>query len=921
MSLLKNSIVKEMRKRLQPGNKIKIGNMTICIDRSDEDARGSTCLVYEGHIEDTRGIIVDNEVIIKEFYPISNLKNKFDIKREGEKLIVSDKTKKDSEYKMRLRQFEAGFEMQKKLSKSDMMEILVKPYLYGAYGDSYYLVSDIHLGKPMEKIVFSSLREKLLATICVTDTIAMLHESGYIMIDFKPENLLWVEATRRNKIVYLMDIDSVLSYENIEQIQYQDIRYSKAYVAPQLRQFIQICRTEPYQFKDKRRIYLTPKINTYSIGVYLFELLFERFPEKEDYKNIEQILEKEYIVSDSTNWRTAHKDIDSEEERFLLHEAKLRKENKENNAKNCEINLQEKEALKKIAKILRKALSQRPLRQYSAAQKLLEDLNEAYEILTSNLYIPRRKMEEANAAFATYNLLEKYPLYLYSSGEERSAVYDQEARSYSTLVEFDNIQILNIAIVGSHSSMRKAMLQNAISIGQMLDSRLKIHLIAEDTEKFWEQFTKENPELKNTVVWSNNGGCSHSDIDSFITDEPFAYIDCIQCQNTREEQKKISQLAKQNCKYFVLLEEEKEKNKELAEILVKNIVKKQGEEHFIGYLEYNFSYDMVAKVKKDYDNIILYPISAYHLSEVYHENMYKEKIFKMALKIHEYYLGEYKISKSREKTLAKKLYQDVYSMESSERAAVHSLYKLASLGIYDKTWSSMREFESMIVENDELVFSKLSWLEHRSWTAYMVVHGAISVRNYEQIKKYAYKNGNDWKNRNGSTLHMGHPCIRASRMERKLSEYTNWKEIEDIVDTLGLDPLDKCSYEVWRVIRDIVQEREKEITNILDEIMEWSEKDEKWSENTSEMERIVEGVQKCISYIKTGEIRYDLDERKRIENCVENLQKNVQNNEGIRKYIEELKRQIEPILDYFWDRDFKLADEKMVKAVLDIAFI
>lgn len=902
-----------MRKRLQPGNKIKIGDMTICIDRSDEDARGSTCLVYEGHIEDTRGIIVDNEVIIKEFYPISNLKDKFDIKREGEKLIVSDKTKKDSEYKMRLRQFEAGFEMQKKLSKSDMMEILVKPYFYGAYGDSYYLVSDIHLGKSMEKIVFSSLREKLLATICVTDTIAMLHESGYIMIDFKPENLLWVEATRRNKIVYLMDIDSVLSYENIEQIQYQDIRYSKAYAAPQLKQFIRICRTEPYQFKDKRRIYLTPKINTYSIGVYLFELLFGRFPKKDDYRNIEQILEKEYIASDNVNEKNTYKDVDLEKTRdnSFLCEAKLSGENKRDTI-NTDIDLKEKEALKKIAKILRKALSQRPLHQYPSAQKLLEELNEVYEILTSNLYIPRRQMEEANAAFATYNLLEKHPLYLYSSERKCTTFYGQ----------WKKIQILDITIVGSYSSMRKAMLQNVISIGQMLDSKLNIHLIAEDTENFWKQFTEENPELKSIVEWSINDGFIHSDIDSFITDEPFAYIDCIQCQNTREKQKKISRLAEQGCKYFVLFEEEEEKNKELSESLTKSILKKQREEeYFIGYLQYDFSANIEKKGKKYYDYITLYPISAYNLSDIYHENIYKEKVFKIALKIHEYYLGEYKISKSREKILAKQLYQDVYSMESSERTAVHSLYKLASIGIYDKTWSNMKEFELMIMGKDELVFSKLSWLEHRSWVAYMVTHGAVSVRNLEQMKEYAYKNGNDWKNKSGNILHIGHPCIRASRTERKLSGYTNWKELENIVDILALDPLDKCSYEVWSAIRDIVLERETEIEDIFGKIMEVSKSDIKLSEYISDIEELMEKVQECINYIKVGEIKYDFDKRKTIQYGLEKLKKRFETNESIGKYIEQLKRQIEPVLDYFWDRDFKLADEKMVRAVLDIVFI
>lgn len=884
-----------MRKRLQPGNKIKIGDMTICIDRSDEDARGSTCLVYEGHMEDTRGIIVDNEVIVKEFYPASNLEDKFDIKREGEKIIVSDKTKKDSEYKMRLRQFEAGFEMQKKLSKSDMMEILVKPYFYGAYGDSYYLVSDIHLGKSMEKVVFSSLREKLLAVICVTDTISMLHESGYIMIDFKPENLLWVEATKRNKIVYLMDIDSVLSYENMEQIQYQDIRYSEVYVAPQLRQFIQICRTEPYQFRDKRRIYLTPKINTYSIGVYLFELLFGRIPKKDDYKKIEQILKEEYIAD------TINTDID----------------------------LKEREALKKIAKILRKSLSQRPLHQYSSAQKLLEDLNEAYEILTSNLYIPRRQMEKANAAFATYNLLEKHPLYLYLSKEEDIG-FDEQRRSNHLPMEKKEFQILDITIVGSHSSMRKAMLQNVISIGQMLDSKLNIHLLAEDTKKFWRQFTRENPELKNIVAWSQNGESVHSDIDSFLTDEPFAYIDCIQCQDIREEQEKINRLVEQGCRYFVLLEEEEEKNSKLTESLAKSIAKKQREEeYFIGYLQYDFSSNS-ANIKEKDDflshsvDITLYPISAYNLSDTYHENIYKEKVFKMALKVHEYYLGEYKISKNREKILAKQLYQDVYSMESSERTAVHSLYKLASIGIYDKTWSNMREFESMIIGKDESVFLKLSWLEHRSWVAYMVTHGAVSVRNLEQIKEYAYKNGNDWKDKTGNTLHIGHPCIRASRMEKKLTEYTNWMEIEYMIDSLELDPLDKCSYEVWSAIRDIVLEREKKIADIFHKMIEVGKADEKLGQYNGyllDIEEIMEGVQECIHLIKAGEIKYDFDKRKMIQYSVKKLQKRAEINESIGKYIEQLRQEIAPVLDYFLDRDFKLADEKMVRAVLDIAFI
>lgn len=890
----KNSIVKEMRKRLQSGNKIKIGDMTICIDRSDEDAKGSTCLVYEGHMEDTRGIIVDNEVIVKEFYPASNLEDKFDIKREEERLVVSDKTKKDSEYKMRLRQFEAGFKMQKKLSKSDMMEILVKPYFYGAYGDSYYLVSDIHLGKSMEKVVFSSLREKLLAAICVTDTISMLHESGYIMIDFKPENLLWVEATKRNKIVYLMDIDSVLSYENMEQIQYQDIRYSEVYVAPQLKQFIQICRTEPYQFRDKRRIYLTPKINTYSIGVYLFELLFGRIPKKDDYKKIEQILKEEYISSD--------------------------------NAINTDINLKEKEVLKKIAKILRKALSQRPLHQYSSAPKLLEDLNEAYEILTSNLYIPRRQMEKANAAFATYNLLEKHPLYLYSSEGEYTG-FNEQCRSNHLPIEKKKLQILDITIVGSHSSMRKAMLQNVISIGQMLDSKLKIHLMAEDTGKFWRQFTRENPELKNIVAWSQNGESVHSDMDSFLTDEPFAYIDCIQCQDIREEQKKINRLVEQGCRYFVLLEEEEEKNSKLTESLAKTIAKKQREEeYFIGYLQYDFSSHFVnEETEKKYDDdITLYPISAYNLSDTYHENIYKEKVFKMALKIHEYYLGEYEISKNREKILAKQLYQDMYSMEASERTAVHSLYKLASIGIYDKTWSNMREFESMITGKDESVFSKLSWLEHRSWVAYMVTHGAVSVRNLEQIKEYAYKNGNNWKDKTGNTLHIGHPCIRASRMEKKLIEYTNWMEIEYMIDTLELDPLDKCSYEVWSAIRDIVLERERKIVDIFHKMIEASKADEKSSQYKGyllDIEEIMEGVQECIYLIKAGEIKCDFDRRKTIQYSMKKLQKSAEISENIRKYIEQLRREIDPVLDYFLDRDFKLADEKMVRAVLDIAFI
>ena len=115
------------------------------------------------------------------------------------------------------------------------------------------------------------------------------------------------------------------------------------------------------------------------------------------------------------------------------------------------------QAGRNLIEILKNMTIDRPSRRWKI-DKVQKELEQLYFTVASEHLVPRKQYAKANASFAAYNLLYKYPLFKYG------------------LLKKDGHKEINVALFGSHA-MRHEMLSAVISIGQMLDTRLNIYIV------------------------------------------------------------------------------------------------------------------------------------------------------------------------------------------------------------------------------------------------------------------------------------------------------------------------------------------------------------------------------------------------------------------------------------------------------------
>jgi len=801
---------------LSKGASIELsGSIIVNDDLPEKVDKGGTCLVYRGHVKSGHGIIPGTKVIIKEFYPQSDT-TVFDIVREQDKeglyskLSVRGITKDKEEYKSKFEQFMQGIEIQKELARSTAMEVAIKPWLEGQFGDSYYVVSEIHNGCDIVKYGAKTLTDKLEVAVCVAESMSILHESGYIMLDFKPENLMYIQ---KPNMVRIIDTDSIMSYRKDEG------KYcygNRKYASPELRKyFIDIIE------KGKRRRILKPISDIYALGVFYLEMFWNWLPENSE----ENALYKE----------TLEETLERMDQSGELLEKFIERYKKNSNVSSKKL----KDVGKRLIAIIKRTTyfnrNRRKTEGFNSALKLMKELNEVYYILTSELLVPRKEIAKANASFAAYNMLQKYPLFEYPADEN----------------------CLCVTLAGKHM-MLEDMVSAVISIGQMLDKKLEIHLTGKNIEGFWEYYTcaEKNAALKSAVVVFKDDQVVLDNIDERLVDRPLAKI----VLHTEKTEKVIKELVKAGAgNYFVLLEEEEEVNKSYLDVISKNA---NGKKMFVGYLQ---QHEEDNYEDASYTGLDVYGISALSFSETYNEKMFEERIFRMGMMAHAYYKGYMKEDCFVEMDeLESEFRQDVYNIESSERCALHSIYKMASLGIDKDKPGRVLNYYRKIQEPD--VLEKLAALEHLSWTGYMLTSGAGPVC-LDEFGSYAYKRENDWKCKDDKK-HLRHPLLVASRYIDEVSQYIQKWYIEQ------KEPL-KIQFEQFME----KQKGQEEILRLGRNLIEGAEPTnvEQWKAALADLE-------------KAGE----------------------------KEMADTLKRMMKPAVDSYRDCDFKRLDRELVFSAVDM---
>ena len=219
---------------------------------------GGSCLVYDAEYYDNLGQC--HKVRVKEFYPIGvNISRK-----QGDRLIFNDE-KELLKYQER---FINGIKFQSDLrsSETSINDIAVLREISYANG-TIYSVLDFYNGSTMESRNFDSIHQVIYILMNTAVYLKKYHDSGYVYLDLKPDNIFCMRTPDGSDKVLLFDFDSMIRKEDLEENRAL-ISCSPKFAAPEL--------------KKTRLNLITDRTDFYSLGCILFSYAMGKFPDALD---------------------------------------------------------------------------------------------------------------------------------------------------------------------------------------------------------------------------------------------------------------------------------------------------------------------------------------------------------------------------------------------------------------------------------------------------------------------------------------------------------------------------------------------------------------------------------------------------------------------------------------------------------------
>lgn len=415
-------------------------------------------------------------------------------------------------------------------------------------------------------------------------------------------------------------------------------------------------------------------------------------------------------------------------------------------------------------------------------------------------------------------LLAEVPLYEPLVGKKRNA---------------DGSQSLTVTILGA-GNIGTEMFLSAYWFGQMLDCRLKINVISEESEEeFWGKIDYINPEIKHTTIAGdpiltiNRKG----DIADVYCDVEYR---CCDVRSTRF----IEALTDKNIlgtDYFFVALGSDEVNISVADTIKSYI----GQHHIesdtnlktvITYVVYNSKLASTLNKKKLFSFVgggtDVYMQAVGSLEEVYSiKNVFMAEYEPYVRMINDSY-EENKQRKDRASAY-KKCFNDGYKHRSSRARSMHVGYKMYSAGLiktsvfdfsdsleeyhnrntkayedYKRIWAGETEYNDPERESEfKTLLHRLAWLEHRRWNAYLRAQGLRHTGAYDVYAKPGEM---------GSYKQMElklHPClVECDQKGIKGKINSNGTVDKDSLfrcdDRTDFDLLDDLSYDIYNKYND-----------------------------------------------------------------------------------------------------------------------
>lgn len=601
--------------------------------------------------------------------------------------------------------------------------------------------------------------------------------------------------------------------------------------------------TDDLHFINRRYLGHEAKDTGYPIGVYscvhavcliLYERLFHRFPHKYELRKNRDLADQIRVMQKMNVNEAEGLDAEACTALYSMFCKELNYFPSER-AGSFEEFLDEIVKLKKL--IRKKEITSQIARQY-------------------NIRMDRRTAAHVHLI---YRILDEHPVYQY----------------------YPEKDYLNILITGNNTDLCRIVLKCVLSCIQMLNRKIHIFLASEQARQLWYLVTDFCPDLKTSTVVYLDGVLENNYIDRTLVEHEIAYIHLISDSSING----IGSLNKEwDIRYFFSLDKNESKNLDRMKFLM--------EKHrpsFLAYLgEHEFN-------TREIDSFMIPRHPEKDLKTV----IFSSYLYRNALQIHNFYSK--KLDDRGRKLREAEFMNSPYNIESSERCYVNMRYKLKSIGLEMEESDAAEKFRALVLENtgeepDRSRLEQLAWLEHFSWTAYMITSG-FTKAGLDEMKEYAYKRGNDWK-KTEDYPQIKHPCMVSSRIGRKITD-SSWDE----KDLSSYDELDKVSICFHRICKEIAMDRYDEIMRSLSRLSAVSHSDRK---ETEKLERLTKA---CFSFDKNSIQEWNAAMTAFAEVCIDSGE------ESKTEEIKTLMALMQPVVEASKKRDFKDNDVELVRAI------
>lgn len=221
--------------------------------------KGANCVVYKAHYTDSSGY--SKNVILKECYP-----HFADITRNDDMLIWNNTEETKAAYD----RFQRTYDLEDKMQKSGITNSasVITLDMFRANG-TQYIVSIPQNEPSYDKNSNTSIIDILRTALALCNAVGLYHQAGYLHLDVKPSNFIVTDDhTRQGKNIALFDLDTLVSFEELNSQSIKSVSYSDGFAAPEQKQ---------QQIKK-----LCPATDLFAVGAVLFSRIMNRGVENYD---------------------------------------------------------------------------------------------------------------------------------------------------------------------------------------------------------------------------------------------------------------------------------------------------------------------------------------------------------------------------------------------------------------------------------------------------------------------------------------------------------------------------------------------------------------------------------------------------------------------------------------------------------------